>query len=124
MRCGVCDGDNEPGARFCGFCGSPLPDYPTDGPATTVLDHSPGNNGSRRPGHDDVVAGIVAQLLDLAAPGGGARRGRDAPKPGVHPSVPCSGPSGSVAGDTTVMVDDAWLAVQCWLNMGDREIIA
>jgi hypothetical protein len=24
----------------------------------------------------------------------------------------------------TVMVDDAWLSVQCWLNMGDREIIA
>jgi hypothetical protein len=46
MRCGVCDGDNEPGARFCGFCGSPFPDYPTDGPATTVLDRSTGNNGS------------------------------------------------------------------------------
>ena len=33
------------------------------------------------PDHDHVVAGIVARLHGAAAPGGGARRGRDAPEP-------------------------------------------
>ena len=33
------------------------------------------------PDHDHVVAGIVARLTGAAAPGGGARRGRDPPEP-------------------------------------------
>lgn len=40
MRCLACNGDNEPEARYCGFCGGPMPDSVTGGPATTVLDGS------------------------------------------------------------------------------------
>jgi hypothetical protein len=36
MRCRECDGDNEPGARFCGFCGRPLPASLTAEPATAA----------------------------------------------------------------------------------------
>ena len=46
MRCSVCNGDNEQGARFCGFCGNPFADYPTGGTPTAVLDRSRSGNGS------------------------------------------------------------------------------
>lgn len=45
MRCGECNGDNEPGARYCGFCGRPLPDSQTGAAATAVLDGSPKDSG-------------------------------------------------------------------------------
>ena len=38
MRCQECNGDNEPGSRFCGFCGQPLPASLTAEPATAVRD--------------------------------------------------------------------------------------
>ena len=38
MRCQKCNGDNEPGSRFCGFCGQPLPASLTAEPATAVRD--------------------------------------------------------------------------------------
>lgn len=41
MRCRECNGDNEPGSRFCGFCGQPLPDSFNGEPATAVRDGSP-----------------------------------------------------------------------------------
>jgi hypothetical protein len=40
MRCQNCNGDNEPGSRFCGFCGQPLPAPLTAAPATAVRDGS------------------------------------------------------------------------------------
>ena len=40
MRCQECNGDNEPGSRFCGSCGRPLPASLTTEPATVVRDGS------------------------------------------------------------------------------------
>jgi hypothetical protein len=43
MRCQECNGENELGSRFCGFCGQPLPASLTAEPATAVRDGSVGD---------------------------------------------------------------------------------
>lgn len=41
VQCQACDGNNEPGSRFCGFCGQPLTASLAAEPATALPDDSP-----------------------------------------------------------------------------------